>query len=456
MLNDRVHEMHENERDALWAKRMDILKEEPDGLPCLLHCVEWKNRDEVSEITRMLTKWPRISIERSLELLDYAYPDPAVRKYAVYCLQTITDEELLLYLLQLVQAIKHESYLQSDLVEFLLKRAFSNQRIGHFLFWHLRSEIQFPATHIRFGLILETYLTGSQEHIQILLKQTECLEKLRQCSESVKQGGKDMGRKVLQEFLQQSYNMEAIADIVSPLNPSVRCKRLKVEKCRMMDSKMRPLWLVYENADMHGEDIYVIFKNGDDLRQDMFTLQMLRLMDNIWKRHGLDFRLNIYSCINMDKRQGMIEVITNAETIANIQKEKGMFSATSPFKKGSLLGWLKDYNVTDEQLDKAVQEFTLSCVGYVVATYVMGVADRHSDNIMVKKSGQMFHIDFGHILGHFKEKFGLRRERCAVVLTHDFVYAINKGPSNKGDSGYVHFQDLCEKVRIFYFFYNKN
>jgi len=35
---------------------------------------------------------------------------------------------------------------------------------------------------------------------------------------------------------------------------------------------------------------------------------------------------------------GMIEVVLNAETIANIQKEKGMFSATSAFKKGSLLG----------------------------------------------------------------------------------------------------------------------
>lgn len=39
----------------------------------------------------------------------------------------------------------------------------------------------------------------------------------------------------------------------------------------------------------------------------------------------------------MDHRVGMIEVVLEAETIANIQKEKGIFSATSPFKKGSLL-----------------------------------------------------------------------------------------------------------------------
>jgi phosphatidylinositol-4,5-bisphosphate 3-kinase catalytic subunit alpha/beta/delta len=35
---------------------------------------------------------------------------------------------------------------------------------------------------------------------------------------------------------------------------------------------------------------------------------------------------------------GLIEVVLSAETIANIQKEKGVFSATSAFRKGSLLG----------------------------------------------------------------------------------------------------------------------
>lgn len=48
--------------------------------------------------------------------------------------------------------------------------------------------------------------------------------------------------------------------------------------------------------------------------------------------------MNPYHCISTDSRVGMIEVVLNAETIANIQKEKGMFSATSAFKKGSLLG----------------------------------------------------------------------------------------------------------------------
>jgi Phosphoinositide 3-kinase family, accessory domain (PIK domain) len=53
-------------------------------------------------------------------------------------LYIFSDEELSLYLLQLVQALKHESYLYCDLAELLIRKAIENQRIGHFFFWHLK------------------------------------------------------------------------------------------------------------------------------------------------------------------------------------------------------------------------------------------------------------------------------------------------------------------------------
>lgn len=444
--SDRLTDMHEQDRNAIWAKRKDCMAFEPEALPCLLYCVEWNDRNEVAEIISLLQEWPLLPIERALELLDYAYADQYVRRYAVKCLRPIQDDELLLYLLQLVQAMKHESYLYCDLVDFLLQRALNNQHIGHFFFWHLRSEIHVPSVQVRFGLILEAYLKGSQEHVSLLLKQYNCLRKLQYVSEKVKKGNKEKCKGMLIECLQENSVEETLSDIISPLNPSFRCKAVRVDKCKVMDSKMRPLWMVYQNADINGDDINMIFKNGDDLRQDMLTLQMLRIMDRIWKSHGYDFRMNPYSCISTDRRLGIIEVVLNAETIANIQKERGMFSATSPFKKGSLLAWLKEHNTTEEMQAKAIQEFTLSCAGYCVATYVLGVADRHSDNIMVKKTGQLFHIDFGHILGHFKEKFGFRRERVPFVLTHDFVYVINKGRTDKEALEFRQFQEMCEEA----------
>ncbi len=68
---------------------------------------------------------------------------------------------------------------------------------------------------------------------------------------------------------------------------------------------------------------------------------MLKVMDRLWKQAGLDLRMNPYGCISTGNRLGLIEVVLNAETIANIQREKGGFKAAATFKKGSLLAWLK-------------------------------------------------------------------------------------------------------------------
>jgi phosphatidylinositol-4,5-bisphosphate 3-kinase len=58
---------------------------------------------------------------------------------------------------------------------------------------------------------------------------------------------------------------------------------------------------------------------------------------------------------------------------------------------------------------------------FVVATYVLGIGDRHNDNVMVRRNGQLFHIDFGHFLGNYKKKFGFKREKAAFVFTPDFA-----------------------------------
>ena len=164
---------------------------------------------------------------------------------------------------------------------------------------------------------------------------------------------------------------------------------------------MAPLWLEFECDD--SENISLLYKEGDDLRQDMLTLQTIGIMDRLWKNHGMDLKMKPYLCMSTEKSVGLIEGVRNAKTIANIQRDKGMLAATCSFRKGSLFEWLCEKNPTEPSLDKAVSEFTLSCAGYCVATYVLGIADRHSDNIMIMENGQLFHIDFGHILGNFKE-----------------------------------------------------
>uniref|UniRef100_A0A8D1WCQ8 phosphatidylinositol-4,5-bisphosphate 3-kinase n=1 Tax=Sus scrofa TaxID=9823 RepID=A0A8D1WCQ8_PIG len=398
----------------------------------------------------LLQIWPKLPPREALELLDFNYPDQYVREYAVGCLRQMSDEELSQYLLQLVQVLKYEPFLDCALSRFLLERALANRRIGQFLFWHLRSEVHIPAVSVQFGVILEAYCRGSVGHMKALSKQVEALNKLKTLNSLIKLNAMKLnrakGKEAMHTCLKQSAYREALSDLQSPLNPCVILSELYVEKCKYMDSKMKPLWLVYNNKVFGEDSIGVIFKNGDDLRQDMLTLQMLRLMDLLWKEAGLDLRMLPYGCLATGDRSGLIEVVSTSETIADIQLNSSNVAAAAAFNKDALLNWLKEYNSGDD-LDRAIEEFTLSCAGYCVASYVLGIGDRHSDNIMVKKTGQLFHIDFGHILGNFKSKFGIKRERVPFILTYDFIHVIQQGKTGNTEK-FGRFRQCCEDAYL--------
>jgi len=119
---------------------------------------------------------------------------------------------------------------------------------------------------------------------------------------------------------------------------------------------------------------------------------------------------------------GMLVVVTNSMTIAKIQKAHE--GALSEFKEDVLYRWLTSHNKKPQEFETAIENFTYSCAGYCVATYVLGIGDRHNDNIMLKEDGHFFHIDFGHFLGNFKKFLGISRERFPLVFTPDMAYVI--------------------------------
>ncbi|MCO5561860.1 hypothetical protein L7F22_015485 [Adiantum nelumboides] len=116
--------------------------------------------------------------------------------------------------------------------------------------------------------------------------------------------------------------------------------------------------------------------------------------------------------------------------------------AKAVFRVETLQNWLVSNNRTGEDYGKAVDNFVRSCAAYCVATCVLGIGDRHNDNVMIKRTGEFFHIDFGHILGHFKSKFGIKRERAKFVFTPDMAYVMG----GIEDDRFKQFQELCGRA----------
>uniref|UniRef100_A0AAX7VBA4 Phosphatidylinositol-4,5-bisphosphate 3-kinase n=1 Tax=Astatotilapia calliptera TaxID=8154 RepID=A0AAX7VBA4_ASTCA len=464
---DPLHPLSPEDKELLWHFRHECMRD-PRAYPKLLGSVRWGKQEDVLATHRLLERssaWDTsgLDVGLAMQLLDCHYSDAQVRSMAVRKLETLEDDDVLRYLLQLVQAVKFEPYHDSALVRFLLKRALRSKRIGHFLFWFLRSEIaQSKHYQQRYAVLLEAYLRGCGENmLQDFRKQVDMTEALQKVTREIKTMSADkydVTPQVVFQLRQKLENLQSSGLPESfrvPYDPGLRAGALLIEQCKVMASKKKPLWLQFKRADsttLSKDPIGIIFKDGDDLRQDMLILQILLIMESIWETESLDLCLLPYGCISTGNKIGMIEIVKDATTIANIQQS--VVGSTGAFKDEILYQWLRDKCVSEDKFQQAVERFLYSCGGYCVATYVLGIGDRHNDNIMITESGNLFHIDFGHILGNYKSFMGISKEWVPFVLTPDFLYVM--GTSGKKSSPHFQKFQTCSCFDTYFWFINRD
>ncbi|KAF6776665.1 hypothetical protein AHF37_03893 [Paragonimus kellicotti] len=469
--HDPLYELSEQEKSALWRNRYFCMKNFPEALPLVdtvfalqLLGAMGLNASMVGEVNAAITSAAGQGARGGAS----GIPDAYVRELAVNSLYDLSDAELSDYLLQLVQALKAEAYLDNCLSRFILFRALRNPLlIGLRLFWHLRSEIHLPDMHLKFGLLLEAFCLGCGPLLTFLARQVTALNRLETISARVKElTNEDEQRSRFREEVSRPEARRDLEWLPSPLCLTERLGKLIIDKCDVKRSKKRPLWIVWSNSDRlathHHAYYQLIFKHGDDLRQDMLTLQILRVMDRIWKNEGMDMCLVPYGCLATGPEMGLIEAVRNARTVMSIQGER--LRAALQIDNTQLFKWLmqhisktRDPTSQNENgaYERLIHNFTMSCAGYCVATFGLGIRDRHPDNIMVDTSGRLFHIDFGHILDNRKKKFGITRERVPFVLTKDFITVIAHGnpdvvlgapvtDTGGGGSRNKHFQEFTQ------------
>ncbi|NWS88863.1 P3C2A kinase, partial [Toxostoma redivivum] len=430
--------LSKEDKEFLWEKR-HYCHSHPNSLPKILVSAPHWDWASLPEIYSLLQQWPPLSPLAALELLDSKFADQEVRNTAVNWIETLSDDELTDFLPQFVQALKFETYLDSALVRFLLARALGSIRIAHYLYWLLKDTLYDTKFGVRYEQILGAFLSVCGKRLrEELEKQTRLVQLFGMVAERVKQTSGSARQVALQNGMERVQLFFLKNKCRLPLNPSLVAKELNIKACSFFSSNAVPLKVALINADPLGEEINVMFKVGEDLRQDMLALQMIKIMDKIWLQEGLDLRMVIFKCLSTGKDRGMVELVPASDTLRKIQVEYGV---TGSFKDKPLAEWLRKYNPTEEEYEKASENFIYSCAGCCVATYVLGICDRHNDNIMLRNTGHMFHIDFGKFLGHAQMFGSFKRDRAPFVLTSDMAYVINGG--EKPTIRFQLFVDLC-------------
>ncbi|CAI0434662.1 unnamed protein product [Linum tenue] len=442
-----------DERQLLWKFRFSLMTEKRT-LTKFLRCVEWSDvqvsfescslvlhfidycedgknlatsmwLSEAKQALELMGKWETIDVSDALELLSPLFESEEVeqvRAYAVSVLERADDEELQCYLLQLVQALRFERTDKSRLSQFLVQRSVNNIELASFLRWYVAVEFHDHAYTKRFycthELLEENMMklpAGPDEEDgfkfwQSLVRQTELTAQLCSITRDVRNVRGNTQKKIekLRQLLsgllsELTYFEEPIR---SPLAPSVLITGIVPSESSIFKSALHPLRLTFRTQT--GGTSKIIFKKGDDIRQDQLVVQMVSLMDRLLKLENLDLHLTPYKVLATGQDEGMLEFIPS-RSLAQILSEHR-----------SITSYLQKFHPDDHGpfgiTATCLETFIKSCAGYSVITYILGIGDRHLDNLLLRDDGRLFHVDFGFILGRDPKPFPPPMKLCKEMV----------------------------------------
>jgi phosphatidylinositol 3-kinase len=441
-----LQELNDEEKDLVWKFRHHLTKDKR-ALTKFAKSVTWNDAGEAREAATLLSKWTIIDVDDALELLGPTFDNPDVRAYAVDRLKKSDDEELLLYLLQLVQALRferpqpgHADRSDSSLARFLIARAAENFILGNYLHWYLmvecddRGDQDDAESRKLFAKVEYDYMTelmnrpDGVEQRKILLRQSEFITMLSRISLTIRNAAMDRPRKIerLKKELSDSKNELTQFDppLPLPLDPTVSILGCIPDQSNVFKSTLQPLLLTFSTVS--GEPYRIIFKTGDDMRQDQLVIQIITLMDRLLRKENLDLKLTPYRILATAPNAGAAQFIPSASLSAIISTYK------------TLLNYLRTNN-PDPSADLGIvpsvmETYVKSCAGYCVITYLLGVGDRHSENLLLTTDGHFFHADFGYILGRDPKPF-------APLMKLD--PAMIQGMGGPLHENYAKFKEFC-------------
>jgi phosphatidylinositol 4-kinase len=151
-----------------------------------------------------------------------------------------------------------------------------------------------------------------------------------------------------------------------------------------------------------------IAKANDDLKQEMFTMQLIKLFAKAFE--GSDIYISTYDILLTSTTSGLVELVPNSSSIHGI------------LKKISDKGWnLETFfrKYYSSNIQQAQLNFANSLAGFCLLSYFLDIKDRHNGNILLDNKGRISHIDFGFVLGLSPKN--MHFEKAQFKLTQNYV-----------------------------------
>jgi len=170
-----------------------------------------------------------------------------------------------------------------------------------------------------------------------------------------------------------------------PWDISIECIGIVGEGVVCFNSATKP-WKIPLIVKKDGKEKRInILVKFEDVRKDKLTMIIAQFIQSMCSDI---VNIRTYNIFPIDDNCGWIEMVEQANTLYDIKYKY----------KTTLQNYIMDLNpnITVSEMRK---KFIKTCVSSCVLCYVLGVGDRHLENILVTKEGQLLHIDFSYILG---------------------------------------------------------
>ena len=428
---DPLEKLKEDEIKSILLCR-DYISTIPSALELFLRAINWCNPLEVSIAHKYLKKWTKIDGEDALSLLDARFPDTQVREYAINRLREFPDEMIDNLMLMLCQCLLYETFIINPLSDFLIERSLLNPKlIGNSFIWFNRVNMKNPLFEERLSAyILQLLMLSGKAFLSNTfnaIKFNYYLELLIYASKKetvktkLKIERKNKGEKKENPFL--IYFNKAIIGKKKqlPLDPSCICYKLTSNENIVANNMTNSIISFLTGKSKESPERKIVLRIGNDLRQDVLAIQMLKIMDKLWLDNNLDLKLITFKILPTEIFAGYIEFVKYSE-LYKIQNSSGVISVLDKeFIIKYLRGSITDDQSDNEKYENKIDNYIKSLAGYCVATCVLGITERTFRNVMIKNNGILLHINLGHLLGHFKHKCGIKTERSLFLLTSEMA-----------------------------------